>query len=46
MIEELNKIEEHLRMASIHLGQANEIFDVLMDFITGESDDRLELRIY
>ena len=35
MIEELNKIEEHLRMASIHLGQANEIFDVLMDFITG-----------
>lgn len=46
MIQDLYKLEEHLRIARLHLDEASEIFDILMDFVTEESCEEVDLEKY
>jgi Tfp pilus assembly ATPase PilU len=46
VIQDLYKLEEHLRIARVHLDEANEMFDRLMDFVTEEACEQLELEKY
>ena len=43
MIQDLYKLEEHFRIARLHLDEASEIFDIVMDFVTEEACEQLEL---